>query len=131
MPAGSTVTITGRSADGGWYAVYLEDRSAGWIGVGQVRVFGDVAELETVGESIGPAIVATMLAEASVPFGADRSCPRQQRLSPPVRLAPAVVSAESTVESNGPQALVVATGSTCAPGRGSIFRLLAHLRTIA
>ncbi len=64
---GSTVTLTGKSADGGWYAAYLDDGQAGWIAAGQVQVFGDDETLEVVGESFSPAIVVTMLAEASRP----------------------------------------------------------------
>lgn len=124
LPAGSTVTITGRSADGGWYAVYLEDSSAGWVGVGQVRVFGDVAELETVGESIGPAIVATMLAEASVPLGPIEVAQAATPVPTSTPLAPAVVSVDSSGESNGPQALVVAAGINVRSGPGIDFPII-------
>ena len=67
MQVGSTLTITGRSADGGWYAAYLADGTAGWAPVSQVRIFGDAAGLEIVQESLGPAVVATLIAEASKP----------------------------------------------------------------
>ena len=120
LPAGATVTITGRSADGGWYAVYLEDSSAGWIGVGQVRVFGDVTELETVGESIGPAIVATMLAKASRPLG-----PIEIAASTPVPRALASTAAESaTASAAGPSALVLAAGLNVRAGPGTDFPIV-------
>ena len=67
LQVGATLTITGRSADGVWYAAYLADGTAGWIPAAQVRVFGDVNELETVEESLGPAVVATLIAQASQP----------------------------------------------------------------
>ncbi len=67
LQVGATLTITGRSADGAWYAVYLADGVAGWVPAAQVRVFGDAAELETVEESLGPAVVATLIAQASQP----------------------------------------------------------------
>ena len=67
LQVGATLTITGRSADRAWYAAYLADGTAGWVPAAQVRVFGDASELETVDESLGPAVVATLIAEASQP----------------------------------------------------------------
>lgn len=67
MQVGTTLTITGRSADGGWYAAYLGDGTAGWAAASQVRVFGDAAGLEVVQDSLGPVAVATLIAEASLP----------------------------------------------------------------
>ena len=67
LQLGATLTITGRSADGVWFAAYLADGIAGWVPAAQVRVFGDVNELEIVQESLGPAVVATLIAEASKP----------------------------------------------------------------
>ncbi len=67
LQAGATLTITGRSADGAWFAAYLADGTAGWVPAAQVRVFGDAAELEVVQESLGPAVVATLIAQASQP----------------------------------------------------------------
>ena len=67
LQVGATLTITGRSADRAWFAVYLADGVAGWVPAAQVRVFGDANQLEIVQESLGPAIVATLIAEASKP----------------------------------------------------------------
>ena len=67
LQVGATLTLTGRSADGAWFAAYLADGIAGWVPAAQVRVFGDANQLETVQESLGPAIVATLIAEASKP----------------------------------------------------------------
>ncbi len=67
LQVGATLTITGRSADGAWFAAYLADGIAGWVPVAQVRVFGDTDELEIVQESLGPAVVATLIAQASKP----------------------------------------------------------------
>lgn len=67
LQAGATLTITGRSADGAWFAAYLADGVAGWVPAAQVRVFGDATELEVVQESLGPAVVATLIAQASQP----------------------------------------------------------------
>ena len=67
LQVGATLTLTGRSADSVWFAAYLADGTAGWVPAAQVRVFGDAAELEVVQESLGPAIVATLIAQASQP----------------------------------------------------------------
>ena len=67
LQVGATLTITGRSADRAWYAAYLADGTAGWVPAAQVRVFGDASQLETVNESLGPAVVATLIAQASQP----------------------------------------------------------------
>ena len=67
LQVGATLTITGRSADRAWYAAYLADGTAGWVPAAQVRVFGDASELETVDQSLGPAVVATLIAQASQP----------------------------------------------------------------
>ena len=123
LPAGATVTITGRSADGGWYAVYLADSNAGWIGVGQVRLFGDAAELEVVSDSIGPAIVATMLAEASRPLG-----PIQIAEATPIPRGPAAQSAAPGAGNAGrgdvPSALVLAQGVNVRAGPGTDFPIV-------
>lgn len=68
LQVGTTLTISGRSADQNWFAVYLADGTAGWVPVSQVRVFGDTEALEVVQESVGPALVATLVAEASNPL---------------------------------------------------------------
>ncbi len=67
LQVGATLTITGRSADRAWFAAYLADGTAGWVPAAQVRVFGDTSQLETVNESLGPAVVATLIAQASQP----------------------------------------------------------------
>ncbi len=67
LQVGATLTITGRSADSAWFAAYLADGTAGWVPAAQVRVFGDTSQLETVNESLGPAVVATLIAQASQP----------------------------------------------------------------
>lgn len=125
LPAGATVTITGRSADGGWYAVYLEDSTAGWLPLGAVRLFGDGAELETVNESIGPAIVATLLAEASRPLGpievaAATPVPADALPAVAAPAPPAPVSDAATA----PSALVTAAGVNVRAGPGTDFPVI-------
>ncbi len=66
LPAGATVTITGKSADGLSYAVFDPDGRAGWLSIGTVSVYGgdDLVVVETAS---GPGPVATLMAEAMVP----------------------------------------------------------------
>ncbi len=68
LPAGGSITVTGRSEDGGWLAVYTNDAVAGWVAAGALRLFG-ADDLETVTTALSPAPVATMLAEAMQPIG--------------------------------------------------------------
>ncbi len=67
LPAGATVTVTGRSGDGNYLAVYTSDAVAGWITVGSLRLFGD-DDLTVVERSQGPGPIATLLAEAMQPI---------------------------------------------------------------
>ena len=39
VPVGGVLTVTGKSADGDWYAVYNEDAVFGWAPAGQLRVY--------------------------------------------------------------------------------------------
>lgn len=66
VPSGGVLTVTGKSADGAWYAVYNEDAVFGWVPAGQLRVYGgeDLVVVETAPD---PAPVATLLAQAAEP----------------------------------------------------------------
>lgn len=66
LPAGGSLTVTGRSTDGNWLAIYTNDALTGWVRAGSLRLFG-ADDLETVTEALSPAPVATMLAEAMIP----------------------------------------------------------------
>jgi hypothetical protein len=66
LPAGGTITVTGRSQDGAWLAVYTNDAISGWVSAGALRLFG-ADDLETVTNALSPAPVATMIAEAMIP----------------------------------------------------------------
>lgn len=66
LPAGGSITVTGRSHDGAWLAVYTNDAVTGWVAAGTLRLYG-ADDLETVTDALSPAPVATMLAEAMVP----------------------------------------------------------------
>ncbi|MBK8049574.1 MAG: SH3 domain-containing protein [Anaerolineales bacterium] len=66
IPVAGLVTITGKSADGNWYAVYDDGAVFGWTPTGQLRVFGG-DDLIVVEKSLDPAPVATLIAQAMEP----------------------------------------------------------------
>jgi hypothetical protein len=135
LPAGSTLTITGRTGDGGWYAAYLGDGRAGWIAVGAARIFGDPGELEIVNQSISPAIVATLIAEANRPV---TPFPTTAPLAPspsagttptPADSAPAQPgeASPSPAELSRPQATVIVEGINVRAGPGTDFGIVGSL----
>lgn len=67
LPAGAVVTLTGKSADGGWVAVYTADGGSGWLAVNRLTRFG-AETLTVVTEAVGPGLAATMVAEAMMPI---------------------------------------------------------------
>ena len=66
VPVGGVLTVTGKSADGAWYAVYNDDAAYGWTPAGQLRVYGG-EDLVVVEEAPDPAPIATLLAQAAQP----------------------------------------------------------------
>ena len=129
LQLGATLTITGRSATGGWFAVYLADGTAGWVPAAQVRVFGDAGLLEIVRESIGPAAVATLIAEASKPqepittvvvrLTATAAAAASPRTAP----APPATAPEIT----GPAVTVLVEGANLRAGPGTDFPVVGGL----
>ncbi len=67
VPGAGTVTVTGRSADSGWVAVYTDDATAGWVPAGALVIYGGEG-LTTVSEAFSPGPVATLLADAMIPM---------------------------------------------------------------
>ena len=129
MQVGATLTITGRSADGGWYAAYLADGTAGWAPASQVRIFGDAAGLEVVQESLGPAVVATMIAEASKPQEslatvAARLTATRTVDSPSAAATPQPDTAPAIT---GPSVTVVVEGANVRSGPGTDFPIVGGL----
>ena len=117
LQLGATLTITGRSADGAWFAAYLADGIAGWVPAAQVRVFGDANELEIVQESLGPAVVATLIAEASKPQ--DPIATVVARLTP--ALPPPLPRPSPSPEITGPAVTVLVEGANLRAGPGTDF----------
>jgi hypothetical protein len=66
VPVGGILTVTGKSPDGAWYAVYNDAAVYGWTPAGQLRVYGD-DDLIVVEEAPDPAPVATLLAQTDAP----------------------------------------------------------------
>ena len=129
MQVGATLTITGRSADGGWFAAYLADGTAGWAPASQVRVFGDAAGLEVVQESLGPAVVATLIAEASKPQEslatvAARLTATRTVDSPSAAATPQPDTAPAIT---GPSVTVVVEGANVRSGPGTDFPVVGGL----
>ena len=123
LQIGATLTITGRSADNGWFAAYLADGIAGWVPAAQVRVFGDAGLLEIVQESIGPAAVATLIAEASRPQEPITTVVARLTPAPPPPLPRPSPSPEIT----GPAVTVLVEGANLRTGPGTDFPVVAGL----
>jgi L-arabinose isomerase len=60
------VTVTGKSADGRFVAVYTNAFVVGWVATGQLTLYG-ADELEAVESAPNPAPVATLMAEVMAP----------------------------------------------------------------
>jgi len=72
VPGAATLTVTGRSADGNWLAVFTEEAITGWVPAGSLVLYG-ADDLTTVTEAFSPAPVATMIAEAMRPVATPMS----------------------------------------------------------
>ena len=128
LQLGATLTITGRSADGGWFAAYLADGIAGWVPAAQVRVFGDANELEIVQESLGPAVVATLIAEASKPQAPVATLiARLTPALPPPDPRPSPSPPSPSPEITGPAVTVLVEGANLRAGPGTDFPVVGGL----
>jgi len=67
LPAGATLTLTGKSSDGGWLAAYSASGASGWVAANTLVLLG-AESLETVTAPIGPGPIATLLTEAMAPM---------------------------------------------------------------
>ncbi len=127
LQVGATLTITGRSADSAWFAAYLADGTAGWVPAAQVRVFGDTAELETVQESLGPAVVATLIAQASqpqAPITIATATPATASATDPDQTDPASTAAPRIT---GPAVTVIVEGANLRAGPGTDYPVVSVL----
>ena len=67
LPAGTTVTVTGKSTDGKWLAAYTDAGLTGWIEANRLLLYG-ADDLLVVAESAGPGPIATLIAQAMQPI---------------------------------------------------------------
>ena len=67
LPAGAVVTVTGKSADGGWIAAYDERGTSGWLAAQQLVLLG-TETLTVVTMAAGPGLAATLVAQAMEPM---------------------------------------------------------------
>ena len=64
--AGETVTVTGRSSDGRYLAIFTAAGGAGWVAAPSLTLYG-ADDLTVVEQAIGPGPVVTIIAEAMLP----------------------------------------------------------------
>lgn len=67
LPGGTPLTLTGKSADGLWRAVYTNAGVAGWVNATALVRYGE-ANLLVVEQAFGPGPVATLIADAMIPI---------------------------------------------------------------
>lgn len=78
LPAGTPLTLTGKSADGAWLTAYTNAGAAGWVKASALARYGD-DQLIVVTEAFGPGPAATLVADALIPIA-----------MPPIDLTPPV-----------------------------------------
>ena len=66
LPAGAVVTITGKSADEAWVAVYDDQGHSGWLAAARLVLLG-TETLTVVTTAAGPGLAATLVAQAMEP----------------------------------------------------------------
>lgn len=67
LPGGTPLTLTGKSADDLWLAVYTNGGVAGWVNAAGLARYGE-ANLLVVEQAFGPGPVATLIADAMIPI---------------------------------------------------------------
>ncbi len=103
VPGAGVVTVTGRSADGSWLAVFTDDATSGWVPAGALVLY-NADSLTTVDEAFSPGPVATLIADAMIPM----STPIADMLEA-LPTAAALNAARATAIAAGDSAALVAT----------------------
>ena len=67
LPGGTPLTLTGKTPDGLWLAVYTNGGVAGWVNRAALARYGE-ASLVVVEQAFGPGPVATLIADAMIPI---------------------------------------------------------------
>lgn len=89
VPAAGTVTVTGRSADGAWLAVFTEASVGGWVPAQSLILYG-ADDLTVVDKPFAPAPVATLLAKAMTPVSTPLAAIIERRAQTPTAVPPDV-----------------------------------------
>lgn len=118
LPAGATVTITGRAQDGAWYAVYLDSGRSGWVAAESVRVFGEISLVPVVTEPFR--LGANAPADPAPTAAPDEPPAMDASAAPPATATP--VAVEDT-----PQAVVIVDGVNVRSGPGTEFSIVGSL----
>ena len=129
VPPGLALTVTGRSRDGAWLAVYTNDAIVGWIPAGSVLLYG-ADDLTVVDKAFSPAPVATLLAQAMTPASTPISQILDARRNPPVTTpaaAPALDTAPAAPGNATVGAIVTGGNTNLRAGPGADNRVLASL----
>ena len=118
VPVGGVLTVTGKSADGAWYAVYNDEAAYGWTPAGQLRVYGG-EDLVVVEEAPDPAPIATLLAQAAQPVNVlDDLMAQMDATATQAALQPTITPAGTVAEAASPAAVGSAeTGMVSSEGR--------------
>lgn len=137
LPAGATLTLTGKSADGRWFAAYTDTGTPGWIEANRVNVFG-AEVLEVVSEAVGASIVATLIAEASQPITPVPTVaavvPQETATEPTEAPAPVPTPQETpppetpAVQPSGPTAVVQVDALNVRAGPGTDYPVVGVLQ---
>lgn len=67
LPAGATLTLTGKAADDIWLAAYTDQGESGWVAANTLALFG-AETLTVVTQASGPGPAATLVAQAMAPM---------------------------------------------------------------
>jgi hypothetical protein len=95
LPGGGTLTVTGRSADGAWLAVYTAAGVPGWVQAAALQVYGG-DDLLVVERAIEPGAMATLLAKALTPVPLPQAYATSAPARPALQQRGTVIAAEGT-----------------------------------
>jgi hypothetical protein len=124
VSGGSVVTVTGRSADNLWYAIYLESGEAGWIVATRIRLSGDERLLPVVDQSHSPEEMATSGDDSAAEILMPVSAP-----TTPTRLpAPQPQTGAALDSSEGDRAVVAVETLNVRAGPGTNYAVVSSLR---
>lgn len=101
LPAGTTLTVTGLSADGRYVAAYTAAGTAGWVERNALRLFGDVESLLVVDEPFRPDALDALLVDAQKPVDVLDTLLRQLTATPSATPSSSTASLPPRAQQNG------------------------------